>query len=46
MKNIIIASFLVATQFAHAQLIYPVAKKITQVETRFGAVIEDPYKWM
>lgn len=29
-----------------AQYVYPVTKKIIQVETRFGTVIEDPYKWM
>ena len=37
---------LILSSFAHAQLTYPVAKKINQVETRFGVVIEDPYKWM
>lgn len=45
MKNVILAAALFS-QFAHAQLLYPEAKKITQVETRFGTVIEDPYKWM
>jgi len=25
---------------------YPKAKKIDQVETRFGIDIEDPYRWM
>lgn len=31
---------------SHAQHLYPVPKKIPQVETRFGKLIEDPYKWM
>lgn len=33
-------------QYVHAQLIYPVVKKIPQVETRFGTLIVDDYKWM
>jgi prolyl oligopeptidase len=33
-------------QFAHATSNYPQAKKIPQIETRFGTLIEDPYKWM
>jgi prolyl oligopeptidase len=37
---------LAVSSFAHAQWVYPVAKKIPQVETRFGALIEDSYKWM
>ncbi len=45
MKYVLLAGVLLS-QFAHAQLVYPAAKKITQIETRFGAVIEDPYKWM
>lgn len=39
-------SALIISSVAHAQLNYPVAKKINQSETRFGVVIEDPYKWM
>lgn len=34
------------TSQSFAQYIYPVPKKITQTEIRFGAVIEDPFKWM
>lgn len=45
MKSLIIGALLIS-QFAYAQIIYPVAKKIPQVETRFGKLIEDPYKWM
>ncbi len=45
MKSLLILSVLAST-FAQAQLLYPPVKKITQVETRFGTVIEDPYKWM
>ncbi|HXH74158.1 MAG TPA: prolyl oligopeptidase family serine peptidase [Bacteriovoracaceae bacterium] len=45
MKFLMITALL-ASNFAYAQFIYPVAKKITQTETRFGTVIEDPYKWM
>jgi prolyl oligopeptidase len=36
---------LLTTQ-SFAQYIYPVPKKITQTEVRFGTVIEDPFKWM
>lgn len=45
MKSLVLISLL-STSIAQAQLLYPVAKKITQVENRFGVVIEDPYKWM
>lgn len=45
MKSLIISALLF-TQIAHAHIDYPVAKKIPQVETRFGTLIEDPYKWM
>lgn len=45
MKSLMLFSFLFTT-FAHAQLSYPVAKKIPQIETRFGTEISDPYKWM
>lgn len=44
MKSLLITALLVS-QSALAQS-YPVAKKITQTEVRFGTVIEDPYKWM
>ncbi len=33
-------------QTVKAGLDYPQAKKIPQTELRFGALIEDPYKWM
>ena len=36
--------FLIFPSFA--QSVYPVAKKITQSEIRFGIKIDDPYKWM
>ncbi len=45
MKTLLLLSIFLST-FAHAQLQYPVAKKIPQVETRFGVEIADPYKWM
>lgn len=45
MKKFILLSLLL-TQLSHAELIYPLTKKIHQVETRFGVTIEDPYKWM
>ena len=45
MKSLLIA-VLFLSQFAHAQLGHPVAKKIPQIETRFGVLIEDSYKWM
>lgn len=45
MKILLLLSLFV-TANAQAQLIYPATKKITQIETRFGVVIEDPYKWM
>lgn len=44
--KLLLLTALLSTNFAFAQLTYPVAKKITQTETRFGTVIEDPYKWM
>ena len=45
MKNLLFSALILST-IAHAQLEYPQAKKITQLERRFGALIEDPYKWM
>lgn len=45
MKSLIISA-LFLSQLTHAQNLYPLVKKITQVETRFNTVIEDPYKWM
>ena len=45
MKLLLILTLAVSS-FAHAQGVYPVAKKIPQVETRFGTLIEDSYKWM
>lgn len=41
----IFAAFLFISH-TQAQSLYPVPKKIPQVETRFGVQIEDPYKWM
>ncbi len=34
------------TSQSFAQYIYPVPKKISQTEIRFGSVITDPFKWM
>lgn len=45
MKSVLITG-LFLSQLAHAQLLYPEAKKIPTVETRFGVAISDPYKWM
>lgn len=45
MKSLIICA-LILSQTALAHIEYPSAKKIPQVETRFGTLIEDPYKWM
>ncbi|MGE3608261.1 MAG: prolyl oligopeptidase family serine peptidase [Bacteriovoracaceae bacterium] len=45
MKYLYIAALL-SSQVTFAQFRYPVAKKIPQIETRFGEMIEDPYKWM
>jgi prolyl oligopeptidase len=44
--SILAITGLVFTYSATAQYIYPQPKQITQKEIRFGAVIEDPYKWM
>lgn len=46
MKLLSAALLLTFASHSFAQYIYPVPKKIPQVETRFGTVIEDPYKWM
>lgn len=44
MRSLLIAALLISTSLK-AQT-YPLAKKITQTEVRFGVRIEDPYKWM
>lgn len=46
MKLLSAALLLTFASQSFAQYIYPVPKKIPQVETRFGTLIEDPYKWM
>jgi prolyl oligopeptidase len=32
--------------FSNAQLTYPVTKKVNQVDTFFGTVVADPYRWL
>lgn len=44
MRSLVIAALFLSPSLK-AQ-VYPVAKKITQTEVRFGVTIEDPYKWM
>jgi prolyl oligopeptidase len=46
MKSLFTLALLFLSLPSFAQYIYPVAKKINQIETRFGTMIEDPYKWM
>ncbi len=41
--------FVVAFYFAtivHSQIQYPFTKKVNQVDTVFGHIIPDPYRWM
>lgn len=44
--SLLTALITLLAQDTQAQLLYPEVKKITQVETRFGTVITDSYKWM
>lgn len=50
MKNKLILSTLFIIQVilcnAQSNLIYPVTKKVTQVDSFFGCKIEDPYRWL
>lgn len=46
MKTLSALALMLFASHTFAQYIYPVPKKIPQVETRFGTLIEDSFKWM